>query len=187
MGIDPTCFTVAEAEQLEKELGTSFFELCTCPDPYAEIWTDRPPIPQNPVELHPLEYAGESVRSKIGRILAEAVKQQAGGVVISMLDEVAWTLNLRGTDVDYNPVFVSYLVIGGNGTTLYINKEKLTDEVSAYLKENDIDVQPYEQIFDDLKRAEVPLMIQPDKTNLQVRQSLDFPVLSTCPVTGMKS
>ncbi len=186
VGIDPTCFTVAEAEQLEKELGPSFFELCTCPDPYAEIWTDRPPIPQNPVELHPLEYAGESVRSKIGRILAEAVKQQAGGVVISMLDEVAWTLNLRGTDVDYNPVFVSYLVIGGNGTTLYINKEKLTDEVSAYLKENDIDVRPYEQIFDDLKRAEVPLMIQPDKTNLQVRQSLDFPVLSTCPVTGMK-
>ena len=186
VGIDPTCYTVSEAEALKQELSTFHISLSTCPDPFAEIWTDRPAIPQNPVELHALEYAGESVGSKLRRIRSEMQKQGAEAVVVGMLDEVAWALNLRGTDVDYNPVFVSYLVVGSDSATLYINKEKLTDPVSAYLHDEGIGVRPYEQIFSDLKQMDVPVLIQPDKTNLQVRQSLSQPVLGQCPVTGMK-
>ncbi|MCR4614501.1 MAG: aminopeptidase P family protein [Bacteroidaceae bacterium] len=186
VGIDGTCFTVAEAEQLERELGTSYFALCTCPDPYDDIWTDRPAIPQNLVELHSVDYAGEDVASKLGRIREEVKKQGAAAVVISMLDEVAWALNLRGTDVDYNPVFVSYLVVETSRARVYINKEKLTTEVADYLRRNDIETAPYEQIFSDLQSLDVPALIQPDKTNVQVKQSLKQAVMGTCPVTVMK-
>lgn len=186
IGIDGTCFTVAEAEALEKELSMVHCQLSIVKDPYQEIWTDRPAIPQNPIELHPVEYAGEDVTSKLGRIRAEVKKQGAEAVVISMLDEVAWALNLRGTDVDYNPVFVSYLVVENTRARIYINKEKLTAEVSDYLCQNGIETAAYEQIFSDLQSLEVPVLIQPDKTNVQVKQSLRQPVLGTCPVTAMK-
>lgn len=186
VGIDPTCYTVAEAEAIEKELSALGFELRTCADPYTEIWTDRPVIPVNPVELHPLQYSGESVASKLQRIREATEKQGAKAVVISMLDEVAWTLNLRGTDVDYNPVFVSYLLLTTDAATIYINKGKLTAEVQAYLDEEGIAVRPYEQIFSDLKALDLPVLIQADKTNLQVKLCLKHAVMGTCPVTGIK-
>lgn len=186
VGIDGTCFTAAEAKALEQELGTTNFELRICPDPYETIWTDRPPIPTNKVEIHPLEYAGETVASKLERIRQATARQKAQAVVISMLDEVAWTLNLRGTDVDYNPVFVCYLVVEEDSVTLYINKEKLTEEVSRYLSEEQVDVKDYGQIFDDLRQLSLPVLIQPDKTNVSVVNSLQQVVEGTCPVTTMK-
>ena len=186
VGIDGTCFTVAEAEALNKELSIFNYHLSIVNDPYQDIWTDRPAIPQNAVELHSVEYAGEDVTSKLNRIREATQKQGAKAVVISMLDEVAWALNLRGTDVDYNPVFVSYLVVQTDAATLYVSEQKLNDEVKEYLQENNIKTRPYEQIFSDLQTMDIPILIQPDKTNVQVKQSLKKAVMGTCPVTVMK-
>ncbi len=189
VGIDGTCFTAAEAKALEQELSilhSSLFTLHSSEDPYDEIWTDRPPIPANPVELHPLKYAGEDVASKLRRIRQATAEQGAQAVVISMLDEVAWTLNLRGTDVDYNPVFVSYLLVGMDFATLYINQEKLTEEVKAYLLQEKVEVKDYGLIFDDLRQLTQPVLVQPDKTNVSVVQSLRQAVEGNCPVSTMK-
>lgn len=187
VGFDPECFAQTEAEQLMKELANFGLQLVPTADPYAEIWTDRPVIPENPVELHPLEYAGESVISKQNRMREATMRQGADALVVSMLDEVAWALNLRGTDVQYNPVFVSYLLVGQESATLYINKVKLSSEVEQYLAANGIGIKPYDAIFEDLAKGSQKVLVQPEKTNYRVCSSLgDRRVNGVCPATEMK-
>ena len=135
-------------------------------DPLAQIWHDRPAIPQNPIEIYPMQYAGESCHDKITRIRQALRQQHADGMLMSALDDIAWTLNLRGTDVHCNPVFVSYLLISSKSVTLYINKEKLTPEVSAYLKTEDIKVEDYDQVKDGLKKYfEYNILLDPNEVN----------------------
>ena len=120
-------------------------------DPLAEIWKDRPEIPLNPIEIQPLEYAGESAESKLERIRQVIRTRHACGVLVSTLDDIAWTLNLRGTDVHCNPVFVSYLLLNEDTTTLFVNNRKLTKEVSDYLASINVKVEPYENVRKALK------------------------------------
>ena len=120
-------------------------------DPLAEIWEDRPEIPLNPIEIQPLEYAGESAENKLERIRQAIRTRHSCGILVSTLDDIAWTLNLRGTDVHCNPVFVSYLLLNEDTTTLFVNNKKLTKEVSAYLETINVKVEPYENVRKALK------------------------------------
>ena len=120
-------------------------------NPLAEIWKDRPEIPLNPIEIQPLEYAGESAESKLERIRQAIRTRHACGVLVSTLDDIAWTLNLRGTDVHCNPVFVSYLLLNEDATTLFVSSRKLTKEVSDYLASINVKVEPYENVRKALK------------------------------------
>ena len=120
-------------------------------DPLAEIWEGRPEIPLNPIEIQPLEYAGESAESKLERIRQAIRTRHACGVLVSTLDDIAWTLNLRGTDVHCNPVFVSYLLLNEDTTTLFVNNRKLTKEVNDYLASINVKVEPYENVRKALK------------------------------------
>ena len=120
-------------------------------DPLTEIWKDRPEIPLNPIEIQPLEDAGESAESKLERIRQAIRTRHACGVLVSTLDDIAWTLNLRGTDVHCNPVFVSYLLLNEDATTLFVNNRKLTKEVSNYLASINVKVEPYENVRKALK------------------------------------
>ena len=120
-------------------------------DVLRRIWADRPAIPLNKVELQPLELTGEDVQSKLQRIRKALREQHADGMLMAALDDIAWTLNLRGSDVHCNPVFVSYLLIASQIATLYINKEKLTSEVERYLKDNGVSVAPYEEVGKGLR------------------------------------
>lgn len=99
----------------------------------ARVWTDRPPLPRAAVEIHPLEYAGERTADKLARVRTALRERHADGMLVSALDDIAWLLNLRGSDVHCNPVFVSYLIIDTRRATLYIDSGKLTAEVRAYL------------------------------------------------------
>ena len=135
-------------------------------DPLAQIWRDRPVIPESPVEIYPLKYAGETARDKIDRIREALRKQHADGMLMSALDDIAWTMNLRGTDVHCNPVFVSYLLISSKSVTLYINKEKLTPEVLDYLKAEGVGVDAYENVKKGLKDYfEYNILLDPDEVN----------------------
>jgi Xaa-Pro aminopeptidase len=126
-------------------------------------------IPENPVEVYPLEYAGESAHDKIARIRQALRERHADGMLMAALDDIAWTLNLRGTDVHCNPVFVSYLLISSKNVTLYINKVKLTPEVSAYLKAENIKVEDYEQVENGLKDYfEYNILLDPDEVNYRL-------------------
>lgn len=135
-------------------------------DPLGLIWTDRPAIPANPVEIQPMEFAGESVASKISRIWTALRQRHADGMLISALDDIAWTLNLRGTDVHCVPVFVSYLLISSQQVSLYVDSAKINDEVKAYLTENGISLYPYNKVAEGLERySEYNILLDGDETS----------------------
>ena len=170
VAIDGRCSSVSEVRDLIADLRQeNGITLRTNFDPLKLIWKDRPAIPENPVEIYPLKYAGESTRDKITRIREALREQHADGMLMAALDDIAWTLNLRGTDVHCNPVFVSYLLIASKSVTLYINKVKLSPEVLAYLKAEDIKVEDYEQVENGLKAYfEYNILLDPNEVNYRL-------------------
>ena len=159
-------------------------------DPLRFIWNDRPAIPMNPVELHPLEYAGEDTQSKLRRI-REALRKQhhADGMLVSALDDIAWTLNLRGQDVHCNPVFVSYLLISTTRVILYINKEKLPLAVKSYLQDNGIEVDNYENVSRGLRDYfEYNILLDPSETSYTLMKAAVREVVrQRSPIPAMKA
>lgn len=143
VGVDGQVFTNAEIEEMRTAFGKAGIQLKTDLDPAETLWTDRPPIPKNKVEIQPLELAGETAESKIERVRVSLLEQGEEGIVISQLDEIAWLLNLRGSDVHCNPVFVSYVLLTQNDVTLYIDSEKLDETVKQYLESINVKVRPY--------------------------------------------
>jgi len=158
-------------------------------DPLSQIWKDRPAIPENPVEIYPMEYAGENCRDKIARIRKALREKHADGMLMSALDDIAWTLNLRGTDVHCNPVFVSYLLISTKDVTLYINKVKLTPQVEAYLAAEGIAVAPYEDVAKGLKDYfEYNILLDPDEVNYTLYKQVTREIVEAeSPVKRMKT
>ena len=158
-------------------------------DPLAQIWTERPDIPLNPVELFPLEYAGETTHDKLSRIRRALRQQHADGMLMSALDDIAWTLNLRGSDVHCNPVFVSYLLISSTTTTLYVDQRKLTPEVLAYLKAENITVDDYENVGKGLKDYfEYNILLDPDEVNYSLYKKVSREIIEAeSPVKRMKT
>ena len=158
-------------------------------DPLKQIWQDRPPIPDNPVEEYPLIYAGEAANVKIARIRQALRKLHADGMLIAALDDIAWTLNLRGTDVHCNPVFVSYLLISSTAVTLYINREKLTPEVVTYLKGEGVGVDAYENVQKGLKDYfEYNILLDPDEVNYTLFNVVTREIIEAeSPVKRMKT
>jgi len=108
------------------------------------LWQDRPSLPTQPIELYPESYAGEVTSDRLQRIRENCHMQKDEALFVSALDEIVWTLNLRGSDIQCTPVFIAYLLISCDGGTLYINKEKVPTEVSQYLKSLNISLEPYE-------------------------------------------
>lgn len=141
--VNTKAFVQQMVNDLRKEGGIT---LRTNFDPLARIWNDRPAIPKNKVEIHPLQYAGESTSSKLTRIRKALRLQHADGIMLSALDDIAWTLNLRGTDVHCNPVFVAYLLISTHEAVLYVDPEKLTEEVQSYLKAEGVSTRSYDEV-----------------------------------------
>ena len=174
VAIDGMVSSLSATEELIRELRCEGgLTLRTNLDPLREIWCDRPPVPENPVEVHPLEYAGEDVGSKIGRIRRALRDRHADGMLVSALDDIAWTLNLRGSDVHCNPIFVSYLLISTTRVILYINKVKLTPAVESYLSENGIEVDNYEHVADGLRNYnEYNILIDPDETSYTLAKAV---------------
>ena len=151
VGIDGWVNSMQEAAGLRKELQTYGLELTLVEDPFQYIWNDRPSLPQTPVFIHGLEYAGVSCSEKISKI-KEAIKSNgATSIILSSLDEIAWTLNLRGDDVHCNPLFISYLILSDKKNTLYILEEKITEEVRSYLKEQGVEIEDYKSFSKNLK------------------------------------
>ena len=165
VGVDGMVMSDADVKALEYELRSSGgITVRTNLDPLAVIWKDRPVIPQNEVVLQPIEYTGEDVKSKLARIRKGIKSVHAHGHLVTALDDIAWTLNLRGTDVHCCPVFVSYLLIREEDATLFINKEKLTPEISDYLKANDIKVREYGDVINALKKYDDYNILMDDTT-----------------------
>lgn len=189
VAVDGWTNTVTAVEQLTQELKAVGINIVTDIPSLDDIWTDRPPLPLTPVVIHGLEYSGERASSKIARIRRQMLDEGNAddcSLLISMLDEVAWTLNLRGSDIEYNPVFVSYLLVRPDTACLYIDRRKLTPEVTEYLKGEGVEVRDYDTIGSDLRQMDSPVQIQPDKTNYACYSCISKPVRRDCPVSVMK-
>ncbi len=179
--------TVALISDLRKEGGIT---VRTNFDPLNEIWTGRPAIPARPVEIQPLQYAGETAASKISRIRKALRQLHADGMLVSALDDIAWTLNLRGTDVHCNPVFVSYLLISSDQVSLYVDGEKLTEEVKAYLQENGVAVHIYNKVEEGLKKySEYNILLDGNETNYYLWKTVKCQeiVSAKSPIPAMKA
>lgn len=191
VGVDRSVNTYADVADLKQSLATKGNMLVRCTDdPMDVLWHDRPVIPNNKVCLHPLKYAGETTESKLCRIRESLVKQGADGLLVTALDEIAWVLNLRGSDVHCNPVFVSYLLISSNNATLYINREKLSEDVSEYLSTENIDVEEYESVENGLKKyTGKSLLIDVHSTNYTLSTAVDSDKIhvGTSPIPMMKA
>ena len=173
VGIDGKVFATNAARSLQKELENNGITLKCTADPMEQIWDGRPEMPQAPAFIHDMKYAGRTCAEKLEAIRAEMKKAKADSLLLSALDEIAWTLNLRGSDVHCNPVVVSYLLIGENETHYFINSQKVTPEVAAHLHEADVSLHTYQEIESYL--AQLPaenLMLEPGKTNYAVRSAI---------------
>lgn len=159
-------------------------------DPLSIVWKNRPAIPQNPVEIQPMEYAGESVSSKITRIRKALRGLHADGMLVSALDDIAWTLNLRGTDVHCNPVFVSYLLISSDEVKLFVDEEKVSAEVRNYLQENGISLYIYNKVEEALRNySEYNILLDGDETSYYLWKTVKCQeiVAATSPIPAMKA
>lgn len=159
-------------------------------DPLDIIWKDRPSIPDFPVEIQPLEYAGETLQSKISRIRKALRVLHADGMLVSALDDIAWTLNLRGTDVHCVPVFVSYLLISSNKVSLFVDERKLTPQVTAYLAENGVSLYKYNKVEDELRTySEYNILLDGDETSYRLWKAVKCQeiVSSASPIPVMKA
>lgn len=159
-------------------------------DPLAEIWKDRPSIPENPVEIQPLEYAGEDATSKIQRIRKALRTYHADGMLVSALDDIAWTLNLRGTDVHCNPVFVSYLLIASDKVSLFVDEAKVSAEVRAYLEAHGVSLYNYNKVEDGLKEySEYNILLDANETSYYLWKTVKCQeiVAKTSPIPAMKA
>ena len=191
VGLDGNVNSFAEVAAMEQELATKGnITVRTDADPMAELWTDRPAIPDNMVSLHPLEYSGESTSSKVSRVRKHLLDCGADGLLVTALDEIAWVLNLRGSDVHCNPVFVSYLLISPENITLYINNVKLPEEVKAYLVSEHIDVQAYDSVVEGLRLyAGKSLLVDMSSTNYSLATAVPFEKVCSgvSPIASMKA
>ena len=190
VGIDGMVASTTEVRRLIEELRQhGGFTLRTNLDPLREIWPGRLAIPEAEAFVLPLEYAGESAHEKIARIHKALREKHADGMLMAALDDIAWTLNLRGSDVHCNPVVVSYLLIASNKATLYINPVKLTDAVRAYLRQEGIETDRYENIGKGLKDYfEYNILLDPDEVNYTLFKYVSREIVEAeSPVKRMKT
>ena len=159
-------------------------------DPLEQIWENRPSLPANPVEIQPLEYAGETLASKVVRIRKSLRELHADGMLVSALDDIAWTLNLRGTDVYCNPVFVSYLLIESDKVSLFVDDNKLSPEVKQYLQDNQVSLYNYNKVEKCLESySEYNILLDGDETSYYLWKTVKCQeiVAAASPIPAMKA
>ena len=165
VGIDGEVNATCDVMQLEQQLAQYGIGLQATEDPFRQIWTDRPELPTSIPFILPTSYSGESCRDKLTRIRNAYQLKEADGLLLSALDEVAWTLNMRGDDVHCNPVFVSYLLITDELAILYINKVKVNREMEIYLAEEGVIIRDYKEVGNDLSSYPGKCLLLPSATN----------------------
>lgn len=191
VGVDGCVCSIAETKAWGNELSAAGIALEATTDPFATIWENRPELPMGQVFQLPLEFCGESSRDKLARLREALASHGADGIILTMLDEVAWITNMRGADVDYNPVFVAYMLVTANAATLFIEGEKVSHDMKEYLAGEGISLAGYGEVWQALREFDgASLMMQPNRCNRAVLENLNtacYPLLNDSPVALMKA
>lgn len=191
IGIDGKMFSVNQIEQLKHDLLAHNLHISLTEDLMESIWTNRPPIPQSPAFIYEIEYAGKGCKEKVAAIRSELTKSGIGGLFVSALDEIAWTLNLRGCDVHCNPLVISYLLITQKEIVYFIQPEKITEEVRHYLIGEGVTIHDYNDVEAYLTQiTESTLSIDPAKTNYAIYSAINSEcniLFKTSPIPLLKA
>ncbi len=173
-GTDEWCTSVSQFRQMKNSLELSGINWKTCGDLLNDFWTTRPPLPDLPVYEHELQFACISRSEKIETIRGELQKSGATMQVITALDDLAWTLNLRGSDVECNPVFMAYGCITNNETILFVDSKKISPELKLKLESERIQIQEYSAITDYLKQISTSekILIDVERTSQAILKSI---------------
>ena len=191
VGIDGMTFSVAYAQRIEQECADNKIKFNPDFPQFDYIYDNRPGRPMNKLFVHDEKVVGETVDSKLQRVMTDVKAELANAVLLSSLDDIAWATNLRAAnDIAYSPIFVSYLYIDENKRILFVDEEKLTDEVKTHLKKYNIDVQPYDQVLQFVSQLpkDRRLLIDPAKTARGVYDKIGCtPVFGGAGVARLKS
>lgn len=190
VGIDGFLFPATEADAMGAVLTKHDLKLDTHFAPIDTIWIDRPGLPSDPVFLHDVKYAGRDAADKMKQVLAQTLEQGATSIIITDLTDVAWTLNIRSSDVSCTPVATSFLYLAESGAVLFINPAKIDDEVKAYLAANSVEVAPYESVVGYLENlpATATVLVEPSRVAARLRDALGARAVSgASPVALLKA
>lgn len=191
VGIDGMTFSISMAQRLEQELNDNGIKLNDNFPQFDYIYKERPSRPMNKLFVHSENIVGESVDSKVGRILEEVKTELANAVMLSALDDIAWATNVRtANDISFSPVFVSYLYLSDTQRVLFVDPEKMTQEVADHLKKYNIEVKTYEDVLDFVASLpkETRLLLDPDKTSRGMYDKLGCtPVFGGSGIAKLKS
>lgn len=153
VAVNAQMFSVNAYSAMKSELETVGIELVSI-DLMKEVWTDRPALPKNPFYVFDLQYSGQSTTDKIAATRAEMAKLRSQVFVMSALDDIAWLFNIRGNDVDFNPVVIAYALVEENDVTLFVDQDKLTEETKTYLASVGVRIKAYDAIYSVLEQIE---------------------------------
>lgn len=184
VGVNPQMFSLNVYSSMKNELKMNSLELVSIDLP-SEVWTDRPSLPLNPFYAYNVRYAGKSTVDKLALVRAELKKAYADVFIMSALDDIAWLFNIRGNDVDYNPVVISYAIVENDKVTLFVASEKLTPETITYLKNEGVIVENYQAIYDNIKNMHSSKGVLVDGAKLN--QALFEAIPTTCEIRNSMS
>ncbi len=168
LGLDGSLFSVGQLHFLEKHLQPKEINMDDSLDLIAEIWQDRPALPRGTIFEYEVEFAGESRASKLHRIREKMQAHSADFHLITKLDDLAWTLNIRGADVECNPVAIGYLAVGMEISYLFMNPDKVPDEIKKNLNHDGVIIKPYHDIENWLHKLEQPVLLDDRSVNVRL-------------------
>ena len=174
VGVDGRLFSLIEANRIEMFCAQNGFMFAPDFRAAEAIWTDRPARPMNPAFVHDEALAGEAVDSKISRVVDALDAADADGLLITALDEIAWLLNLRGSDVDYTPVVIAFAYVSADERVLFIDSEKVTSEVKDHLKKYGVKIKDYDDIEKFLGKisSTATVMVDPNRVSDALGQAM---------------
>lgn len=173
VAIDGTLFSTTAVEGMMAHFEKYGISLITDFTPFDKIWQDRPTLPDTPFFGHDLEYCGENATSKIMRVMKAIKESGADALLLSALDDIAWLFNIRGKDVNFNPMTYAYAYIDDNRSILFVKSEKLNEENKTHLRAIGVEQMPYEAVFDfATSLCDKKVSINPAKLNYTLYNKL---------------
>ncbi len=183
---DGKVFSFGQIKNIKKTLQEKEIELRTDLDIISKLWTDRPQLPQNKIFELDVKYAGKTRKEKFEEVRKKMKDNKTSQYLISALDSLAWILNLRGSDIDYNPVFLSFGVLRDDDFLLFIEEDKITENLKTVLKKDNIIIRPYSDIYPYLKSLykNIRIYVNPDTCNYNLFSSISAEIISGDDIVG---
>ncbi|MGL5379413.1 M24B family metallopeptidase, partial [Clostridium sp.] len=185
VGFDGCVYSVNQFKELEKISKVKNIKIKMDKDLLDEVWGDRPNLPTEKIFIHEVEFAGKSAKEKLSCVRAEMDKLSVDSYIISSLDDIAWLFNIRGNDINFNPVVMSYALIKKDSSVLYINLDKVDKNIEEYLINEGVILKDYDELYNDVKEIKGSLLIDPSKVNakIYVNVSEDVKVIEDLNIT----